>query len=417
MGVKTKSRNGLITAIDLGTSKVACFVARARDDGRAEIVGIAHQLSRGLRNGNIVDMEAAELSIRSAVEAAEQMAGENVRAAAISIANGAPESKLVTFEVEIAGHEISHGDLRRALDPAWLHAQQADDRRAIHTIPVAYSIDGNRGVRDPRGMYGEKLGVNMHLVTAAAGAVRNLTSCVSRCHLEIEHIVAAPFASGLACLVEDEMSLGAVCIDMGGGTTTISVFFDGEVVFVDAIPIGGKHVTNDIARGLSCALGNAERVKTLYGSALPSPSDDDEFIKVPLVGEEESEVAQIPRSMLVGIVRPRLEEIFEMARASLEHAGFDKIAGRRVVLTGGASQLTGARELAARMLDKQVRMGRPAEIAGLAEATGGPAFATCAGLVQYALNHRSETENHVFRAIQEPAGRFGRLGNWIRENL
>ena len=150
---------------------------------------------------------------------------------------------------------------------------------------------------------------------------------------------------------------------------------------------------------------------------MPSPSDDNELLKVPLVGEEESEVAQIPRSMLVGIIRPRLDEIFEMARASLEHAGFDKVAGRRVVLTGGACQLTGARELAARMLDKQVRIGRPGRLNGLAEATTGPAFSTCAGLVQFAINRRTETENHVFRAIQEPSSRFGRLGNWIRENL
>ena len=252
-----------------------------------------------------------------------------------------PHSQTIGVEVAIAGQEVSDGDLRKVLDFSTVY-QSPQDRRLIHSIPVSYSIDGSRGIRDPRGMFGDKLGVDMHLVTAAAGPLRNLQTCVQRCHLDIQALVVSPYAAGLATLVEDEMELGVTVIDMGGGTTTIAVFFDGNAVFTDAIPIGGGHVTNDIARGLSTPLVHAERMKTLYGNCIPSPADERDMITVPQVGEEDpAQSTTIPRSILVGIVQPRMEETFELVRSHLEAGGFNKIAGRRVVLTGGASQLSG----------------------------------------------------------------------------
>ncbi len=415
--LRSGTRSGLVTAVDVGSTKIACFIGQATTEGGIEIVGIGHQLAQGMRNGNIVDMDAVEQSIRMAVEAAEQMAGENVSKVTICISGGVPGSKLISFDVSISGHEIGDADLKRALDPVWLHTQQSADRQVIHTLPVGYSIDGNRGVRDPRGMFGEKLGVNMHVMTAAASAMRNLESCIHRCHLEIESIVIAPYAAGMSCLVADEKELGAICIDMGGGTTTVSVFFDGEVLFVDCLPVGGAHVTKDIARGLSAPVAYAERMKTLYGSASPSPSDDKEHFKIPFVGEEENGSNQVPRSMLVGIIRPRIEEIFELLRDRLDETGFNKIAGRRVVLTGGASQLTGVGELASAILDKQVRLGRPVNITGLADSANGPAFSVCAGLVDFALSDRVEAAVPPTRYLEAPAGRFGRLGQWLRENI
>jgi cell division protein FtsA len=202
---------------------------------------------------------------------------------------------------------------------------------------------------------------------------------------------------------------------MGGGTTTIGVFFDGNLIFADAVPVGGSHVTNDIARGLSTPLAHAERLKALFGSAIASTLDERETVAVPQIGEEEDgHVNHVPKSLLVSIIAPRVEETFEMVRNRLEASGFDKIAGRRVVLTGGACQLHGARELAGLILDKQVRIGRPARIKGLAEATHGPAFSTAAGLLLFALSERAEAPLPVRPASN---GIFGRVGQWLRENL
>jgi cell division protein FtsA len=404
-------------ALDVGTTKVCCFVAKRGEDGRPRVIGIGHQLARGLRGAAIVDMEAAEASILAAVHAAEQMAGETLRDVTVNVAGGHPASQTIGVEVAIAGHEVGDGDLRRVLDQGQLF-DATPDRRLIHSIPVGYTIDGSRGIRDPRGMYGQRLGVDMHVVTALAGPVRNLSTCIGRCHLDIRALVVSPYAAGLSALVDDEMDLGVCVVDMGGGTTTLAVFFDGNVVYTDSIPIGGQHVTSDIARGLSTPLAHAERMKTLYGNCVASPADEREMITVPQVGEEDQAQANtIPKSILVGIIQPRLEETFELVRSRLEMSGFDKIAGRRIVLTGGASQLAGVRELAQLVLDKQVRMGRPIRIAGLAESTNGPAFAVGAGLITYA--HRlAADEPRAGRAHADaPNGLFGRLGNWLKENF
>jgi cell division protein FtsA len=414
---KAKPRSGVIAALDIGTTKVCCFIAQIDGEGNIRVVGIGHQKSRGLRAGAIIDMDAAEDSIRGAVHAAEQMAGETIREVFVNLSCGTPASQTVAVEVSIAGHEVGDADLRRVLGQGYL-LNGSGDREIIHSIPVNYMIDGSRGIRDPRGMYGERLGVNMHVVSAGAGPVRNLKTCVARCHLDIRGLVVSPYAAGLATLVEDETDLGVTCIDMGGGTTSISVFLDGEVICTECIPIGGQHVTSDIARGLSTPLVHAERMKTLYGNALAASADEHDVIDVPQVGEDDRAVPNhVPKSILVGIIQPRLEETFELVRSRLEAGGFDRISGRRVVLTGGAGQLQGVREVAALILDKQVRMGRPLRIGGLADATAGPAFATCAGLLHYAVTRFSGAASNAGRNHAEPDGVLGRFGLWLRENL
>ncbi len=248
--------------------------------------------------------------------------------------------------------------------------------------------------------------------------MRNHSAAIGRSHLEVDALVVSPYAAGLSCLVEDEIDLGVTVIDMGGGTTTIGVFFDGNLVFADSVPVGGGHVTNDIARGLSTPVAHAERMKTLFGSAISASTDEREMIAVPQIGEEEDgHVNHVPKSLLVGIIAPRIEETFELVRDRLEASGFDKIAGRRVVLTGGACQLHGAREFAGLILDKQVRIGRPLRVAGLAEATAGPAFSTAVGLLHFAMSERAEMPR-AGRAPGRAAERvFGRLGHWLRENI
>jgi cell division protein FtsA len=408
-----RPRGSVVAAVDIGTSKICCFIARVEAEG-PRIVGIGHQVSRGVRGGKVVNLEAAGDSIGNAVHAAEQMAGETIERVVVNQSGGFLPSRIVQAEIGIAGHEIGEADTREVLERGY-QMRESDDSQVIHSIPVGFSIDGSRGIRDPRGMVGERLGVNMHLVTASAASVRNHSAAIGRAHLSVDALVVSPYAAGLACLVEDEMDLGVTVIDMGGGTTTVGVFFDGNMVFADTVPVGGHHVTSDIARGLSTPLAHAERLKALFGSAIAATRDERETIAVPQIGEEEDgHVNHVPKSLLVSIVAPRIEETFELVRNSLEVSGFDKLAGRRVVLTGGACQLHGVRELAALILDKQVRIGRPLHIGGLAESTHGPAFSTTAGLLLFAVSEKAETPRPRRAAA---GGMLGRVGTWLRENL
>jgi cell division protein FtsA len=411
-----RPRGALVSALDIGSTKVCCFIARVEDE-KPRVLGIGHQISRGVRNGTIIDLEAASTSVLNAVHAAEQMAGETIGRVVANLSGGFSASRIVRAEIDITAREIGDADMRRVLEHGYL-LREPGDRQVIHSVPVGFSVDDSRGIRDPRGMLGARLGVNMHVVTASAASVRNHTAAIGRSHLEVEALVVSPYASGLSCLVEDEIGLGVTVIDMGGGTTTIGVFFDGNLIFADYVPVGGAHVTNDIARGLSSSIADAERMKTLFGSAISSSTDEREMIAVPQIGEEDDgHVNHVPKSLLVGIIAPRIEETFELVRNRLEASGFDKIAGRRVVLTGGACQLHGAREFAGLILDKQVRIGRPQRVTGLAEATGGPAFATTSGLLHFALSEQAEVTGARRRPEASRRGVFGRLGHWLKENF
>jgi cell division protein FtsA len=406
-----RPRGSLIAGLDIGSTKICCFIARV-EGAEPRILGIGHQVSRGIKSGAIVNLDEVSDSIRNAVHAAEEMADETIEGVTVSLSAGFGPSRMVKAEINVGGNEISDGDIRHVLERG--HAMRdASDRAVIHSFPVGFSIDDSRGIRDPRGMIGTQLGVNMHIVTAATAAVRNHSSAITRAMLEPDAFVVSPYAAGLSCLVEDEMNLGVTVIDMGGGTTTIGVFVAGNLVFADSVPVGGAHVTNDIARGLSTPLAHAERMKALFGSAIASTLDEREMIAVPQIGEEEEGHANhVPKSLLVNIIAPRIEETFEMVRNRLEAGGSDKIAGRRVVLTGGACQLHGVKELAGLILDKQVRLGRPLRVNGLAESTHGPAFSTVAGLLHFAMSERAERPRA--RRI-EARGIFGQVSNWIRE--
>ncbi|MBL8686346.1 MAG: cell division protein FtsA [Alphaproteobacteria bacterium] len=414
---KPVNRQGVLAALDIGTNKICCLIAQADDEHRMRILGIGHHMSRGLRNGSIVNMEETQLAVINAVHDAEKSAGVTVQKVLVNLSGGYPNSQTVKLEADVNGQEISDKDLRRILEQGSLTGHHLE-RRLIHSIPVGYSLDGNRGIRDPRGMFGQRLAVDMHLVTAAVSAVRNLTSCISRCHLGLGSIVVSSYASGLATLVDDEIDLGVTVIDMGAGTTNIAVFFDGNLVYTDCLPIGGNHVTNDIARGLSTPLAEAERIKTLYGHCIPSTVDQHEIIHVPQIGENDPQhTHQVSRSILVGIIQPRLEETFELVRSHLEISGFDKLSGRRVVLTGGASQLGGVKDLARLILNKQVRLGRPIGVLGLDDVTAGPAFATCTGLLAYGQQHNVTSHRTDTIKNADNNGFLSKISHWLRENF
>lgn len=427
---KSRQKSGVIAALDVGTSKVACFIAVPETDGTLRVVGVGHHRSRGMRNGQVANMADLEASVRSAVDAAEQMAGQRVDSVLLSITGGSLASQNVETQVPVHGHPVRDVDVRRILDQGRTIAAR-QEREILHCMPTTYSIDGGDGILDPRGMFGEMLGVRIHMVSASTGPLRNLATVIDRCHLDVETRVASPYASALACTVDDEKEMGVTVLDMGGGTTSISVFVDGHPMFADIVPVGGNHVTNDLAKGLSTPAAHAERLKTVWGTVLPTPSDARELLKVPLVGEEEdTESHEVPRAEIVRMIRPRIEETLEMVRARLGQAGMLNAAGRRVVLTGGASQLQGLREMAELILDKQVRLGRPRRLKGLPESASGPAFATCAGLLRYAIqDHIAHTAHGARQALvpsdegddeditSKPAGPMGRMVSWLRENF
>jgi len=427
-------RQGIVAALDVGTTKVSCFIAKidmaratqARDRsgplpaGAVRIIGVGNQMSQGLKNGAVVDMAGAEATIKRAIDGAERQAGEVIDRVIVNVSAGSPKSQTFDVTSEIGGREITERELRHVIEQC---RQRFDSREheLIHALPTSYSVDSNSGIYNPRGMFAQSLGVSTHFVTAMPGPLRNLAVCVERCHLELGGRVLSPYASALSTLVEDERDLGAVCIDMGGGTTTLAVFSGGEMVHADILRIGGQHISRDIAQGLSVSLDQAERLKTVYGSALPSESDKREMIDVNLLGEDAAAHHQIPRSLLTGIVKPRIEETFEMVRDRLKSSGFEKHTARRLVLTGGASQLNGVREVAARILDKQARQGRPVRISGLADSMSGPAFATVTGLLAYAIVGPEETLLHQARTLSRGGGtgtgRLTRMGRWIKENF
>lgn len=412
-----RGQPGTIAVLDIGTTKIVCFVARTDGAGELEVIGIGHQLAKGIKSGVITDVGEVETSIVAAVHAAEQMAGETIENVIVSVSGTNMTSKNVAVELEVSGDGVKDHDIVDLLHEG-CHSLQGDDTSILHAFPVQYYLDKAKGLSDPRGMVGDVLGAELHIVMARNTYLKNMVNCVARCHLNIDDYVLAPHAAAMACLAEDEMELGVTLIDMGGGVTSFCVFVGGKNVYSASIPIGGKHVTNDIAKGLSTTLVQAERLKTLHASAIGSVKDAEVMIEVPQLGEDDDENNMMPRSMLVGVVRPRMEETFEMIRAKLEGAGVDKIAGRRCVITGGASQMIGVNDLAARVLGKQVRKGRPTMIAGLADMATGPAFSTAIGMLQYVHNPPWE-EDLMQGAGRRPtlAQATNKIIHWFKENF
>jgi cell division protein FtsA len=408
--------SGTLAALDIGSTKITCLIGRVESDGQLRVLSVGQHRARGIRAGSVVDFEQAEASIRAAVAQAEELADMQVREVVTNLSCGRPASHRLDVRLTLGGHAADQNALRRIVLEGRARAY-AEGREIIHALPLGYAVDGTEGVKDPRGMVCETLSARLHIVDAEVGTLRNLASCLARCDLDIEALVAAPFAAGLAALVEDERELGVTVIDMGGGTTSLAVFAEGQLQHTDVIPVGGQHVTNDIARGLSTTIAHAERMKTLHGSTHAVPEDERELLPVPLVGEDDHAIAKVPRSMLAGIIRPRLEETFELVRERLEDAGLGRAAGRRVVLTGGASQLIGVRDLAAQILDKQVRHGRPPSPRGLPDSASGPAFAVPVGLLVWAATEGQIARDLASTGHEAPPGLLGRLATWLRERL
>lgn len=407
----TARKPAVYAALDLGAAKTVCFIARTEPTLaglRPRVIGVGHVSTKGVRAGAVVDMEAAAASIRAAVDNAERMAGQTVSELHVSAACGGLSSTRIAVDMELDQREVRDRDLRRVIHEA---ASVFDEpgRTILHALALSWRVDGHRGVRDPRAMVGEVLGVDLHLVSCAADPLQNLAACVEKAGYSVAGVAATPYVSGLAALTRDELELGVMVLDLGAQMTSLAVFAEGVLQHVDAMPVGGAHVTSDIARGLSTPMSAAERIKALNGSALDSPEDDQVMIEAPpLSGGPASTMTQHPRAMLNAIIRPRLEEIFEMARDRVKSADAASAAGRGLVLTGGAAQMPGIAQLAGRVMSKQVRLGRPESLNGLGDAVSGPAFSACAGLIQRAVHGPGEALAGLPRMLS-PADRQRRI--------
>ncbi|WP_416899915.1 MAG: cell division protein FtsA [Minwuia sp.] len=409
-------RSSIVAALDVGSSKVSCAIAAPHGEGH-RVLGAAMKKAYGLRKGVVTDMEAAEAAIRAAVDIAERMAGTQVDEVFVTLSGGSPASHTVGVEVTAPDRPIDDHDVRRLLRQAGARSEPGE-RSVLHAIPVGFSLDGESGIADPRGMVGRRLGLDVHIATAASFAQRNLEACVSRAHLRPADLIAGAYAAGLGALTDDERNLGTAVVDLGAGVTKIGMFRDGNLVHVDSVPIGGAHITNDVARILATSIDAAERLKTTRGGVFVGPQDDDTTIPVPAIGDGWTEAAnQMPLSLLIGVIRPRAEEIFETVRERIESSGHAAMAGRKIVITGGGSLLSGIDRLAHDILDKPVRVGRPQNITGLPEAMSGPAHTALTGSLCFA-DRRLEARARLDAPVDSGRrGGFARIGRWLRENF
>jgi len=346
------------------------------------------------------------------------MAGTIVEDAHVAVTCGRLKSESFSASVALPSGAVREDDTLRIIAGARQYAAR-EKRMVLHALPTGYRLDDHHGIRDPLGMCGERLGIDIHAVTADEVAIRNLSLCVERCHLGVSGLVAAPYASALAVITPDEAKLGGACIDFGAGTTTLSVFSDGHFIHTDAIALGGAGITTDIARSLGAPLEHAERLKTLHGSAFATLSDEREIITFPSVGESQRGVMnQISKAQLAVLIRPRVEEILDLMRRRLASCAHASEAAQTLVLTGGGSQLTGLAELVSNMFGRPVRLGRPRALIGLPEGGTGPDFSSAVGVLkQWARGDDKLSGRAEQRFLRTGTGYLARVSEWIRDNF
>src|SRR4030081_730735 len=363
-----QKRTALVASLDIGNSKIACMIARLKPcppndalRGRShavELIGYSQIQSRGVKSGAVVDLAECEQAVRHAVALAERMAKVRVESVLLSVSGGRLHGQLIEAAADIKGGVVTAAFVTRVTSSFMRHAT-GDGRTLLHALPVGYALDGVKGIRDPRGMVARQFGVDMNVVTADATVAKNLMLVVERCHLNVEAMAASPYVAGLSVLTDDEADLGAAVIEMGAGTTTIATYSAGRFVHASGFAVGGQHMTMDLARGVGACIADAERIKTLYGTVLTGGADVGGVVSVPNAGEERDAPQIVSRATIANIVRHRAEEIFEMVRDRLADSPFAAEPRARVVLSGGASQLTGIPELATQILGRPVRIGRP----------------------------------------------------------
>ncbi len=428
---KQAMERGVIAILDVGTSKIACLVLRfdGSDKFRGadgvgslagqssfRVIGAATTRSRGVAFGEIDAMQETERAIRTAVQAAQKMANVRVDHVITCFSGARPRSYGLDGRIDLVDSIVSENDVARVLS-ACAVPDFGNDREVLHAQPVNFAIDHRSGLADPRGQMGNSLSADMHLLTVDTGSLQNLLYCIKRCDLELAGLASSAYVSGISALVEDEQELGGACIDLGGGATGVSIFIKKHMIYADSVRIGGDHVTQDISKGLQVPLNVAERIKTFYGGVMATGMDDREMIEIGGdTGDWERDRRTVSRAELIGIMRPRVEEILEEVRVRLDGAGFDHLPAQQIVLTGGCSQIPGLDGLASRILGQQVRLGRPLRVQGLPQAATGPAFSSAVGLCLFAAHPQDEWWDFDIPADRYPARSIKRAVKWFRDN-
>jgi cell division protein FtsA len=428
---KAAMDRGVIAILDVGSSKIACLVLRfdgpsrfgegegigsLAGQSRFRVIGAATTRSRGVNFGEIETMQETERAIRTAVQAAQKMANVRVDHVIACMAGARPRSYGLDGQIDLTETVVSEQEVARTL-AACDAPQFGADREVLHAQPVNFAIDHRSGLNDPRGQMGNVLAVDMHVLTVDNAALQNLLYCIKRCDLEVAGLASSAYVSGISALVEDEQELGSACIDLGGGATGLSIFIKKHMIYADSVRIGGDHVTQDISKGLQVPLAMAERIKTFYGGVVATGIDDREMIEIGGdSGDWEHDRRTVSRAELIGIMRPRVEEILEEIRMRLDAAGFDHLPAQQIVLTGGGSQIPGLDGLASKILGQNVRLGRPLRVQGLPQAATGPAFASAVGLCLFAAHPQDEWCDFEIPADRYPARSLKRVMSWVREN-
>ncbi|KTC66427.1 cell division protein FtsA (plasmid) [Legionella adelaidensis] len=409
-----KSEKNIITGLDIGTSKVVALVGEISPGGTIEIIGIGRHPSRGLKRGVVVDIEATVNSIQRAVQEAELMAGCEVRNVFTGIAGSHIRSLNSHGIVAIRDKEVTQADIERVIDAAKAVVIPAD-QKILHILPQEFIIDNQGSIREPVGMAGVRLESRVHIVTGAVSAAQNIAKCVRKCGLEVNDIILEQLASSHAVLTDDEKELGVCLVDIGGGTTDIAIFYEGSIQHTAVIPIAGDQVTNDIAVALRTPTKAAEIIKLNYGSAMSELANSNQMIEVQSVNERPGR--KISAKALSDVVSARYEELFTLVRNELRRSGFEELIAAGIVLTGGASKVNGALELAEMCFEMPVRQGCAQQISGLAEASTNPSLATGVGLLLHGFQQQYEG-GYNSPVLSDTAGSmWTRMKKWFQGNF
>ena len=424
-------QRGALAILDLGSTKIGCLILRfdgldpslASDQvgslaGQSsfQVVGSAITRSRGIEFGEISSMQEAERAIRTVLQSAQKMANLRVDHLIACFSGGGPRSYGLNGVVKIENQIVQDEDIARVLSSCDL-PDMGDGREILHAQPVNFALDHRSGLIDPRGHIGNNLDVDLHMLTVRAKTIRDLAHCVKRCDLELAGVASAAYVSGRSTLVEDEQELGAVCIDLGGGSTSYSIFLKKHMIFAGSIMLGGNHVTRDISLGLQVPMVVAEKIKTKNGGLIATGIDDRDLIEIGgETGDWEHDRRTVTRSELIGIMRPRIEEILEDVRAQLEIAGFYELKSQKFVLTGGTSQTPGLDTLASRILGQQVRIGRPIRIHRLPQAYSGSSCSALVGLALFAAHPQDEWWDFELPNTSYSSRTVRKAVRWLREN-